>query len=77
MRKFVLDIKCDNDAFQPDARPEIVRILRDIADKMETAKRPFGLQLYLMSMATTLVVSNSCKLIRSDRNEYRMVGKNY
>lgn len=28
----------DNDAFQPDPRPELVRILRDLADKIESGR---------------------------------------
>jgi hypothetical protein len=35
MQKFELNINCRDDAFQPDARPEVARILRDIADQLD------------------------------------------
>jgi hypothetical protein len=33
--KFALNITCNNDAFQPDAASEVIRILRDVANRME------------------------------------------
>jgi hypothetical protein len=38
MQKFELNINCRDDAFQPDARPEVVRILRDIATQLENGE---------------------------------------
>lgn len=35
MRTFTLTINLENDAFSPDAEPEVARILRVIADKLE------------------------------------------
>ena len=35
LTKFQVFLNLDNDAFQPDPTEEIVRILRDIADRME------------------------------------------
>ena len=33
--KFTLNLTTDNEAFDPDPRPELARILRGIADKVE------------------------------------------
>ena len=33
--KFVLKIEADNEAFQPDPRVEVARLLRRAADKLE------------------------------------------
>lgn len=35
MRTFTLTIDLENDAFSPDAEPEVARILRVVADKLE------------------------------------------
>ena len=40
--KFVLSITCENDAFQPDAAAEVARILRSVADKLESGADDFG-----------------------------------
>lgn len=32
--EFKLNIKCDNAAFEPDAAPELARVLRMCADKL-------------------------------------------
>ncbi len=34
-RKFKLTIDISNDAFQPDSGPELVRILREVANQVE------------------------------------------
>lgn len=38
MQRFELNINCRDDAFQPDARPEVIRILRDIATQLENGE---------------------------------------
>jgi hypothetical protein len=38
VEKFVLNINCANDTFQPDARPEIARILRDVAAQLDNGE---------------------------------------
>jgi hypothetical protein len=35
VRTFTLTINLDNDAFQPEAEPEVSRILRVVADRLE------------------------------------------
>ena len=35
-KQFTLQMTCDNDAFQDDQNAEIVRILRSIADRIES-----------------------------------------
>ena len=36
--KFVLNLNCVNDVFQPDPRLEISRILRDVADQLDNGE---------------------------------------
>jgi hypothetical protein len=35
MEKIIITIKTDNSAFEPDPNWELIRILREIADKLE------------------------------------------
>ena len=39
-KKFTVFIRTGNDAFQPDTREEIARILRELADKVESGGIP-------------------------------------
>lgn len=36
--KFVLNVNCDNDTFAGDPRPEVSRILRDIAAQLDNGE---------------------------------------
>jgi hypothetical protein len=36
--KFLLNVRTSNDAFVPDPRPELVRILRDVAGRVEAGE---------------------------------------
>ena len=36
LNRFVMDIRTDNAAFADDAAPEVARILRDIASRLES-----------------------------------------
>lgn len=38
--KFVLNIDCGNAAFDPDPVPEVARILREVADRLESGAFP-------------------------------------
>lgn len=38
--RMVITIKLDNAVFFPSPRPEVCRILRDLADKFETVTEP-------------------------------------
>jgi len=38
MRKFKLEITLDNDAFYPDANPEIVEVLKKAIEKLEQGR---------------------------------------
>ncbi len=40
MTTFTIKIDCDNNAFDPDPAPELVRILRQIIQRMETEGAP-------------------------------------
>jgi hypothetical protein len=45
MATFKLEIHADNAAFDPDPTPELARLLRELADKVETYGKvgyPFG-----------------------------------
>jgi hypothetical protein len=34
MRKVVIEIECENDAFEPHPEPEVASILRDLSDRL-------------------------------------------
>lgn len=36
LTKFVVDFRCDNDSFVPDPMPEVIAILRHVADRLES-----------------------------------------
>lgn len=38
-KQFIVQMTCDNDAFQPDPNAEIARILRVMADRIESGDR--------------------------------------
>ncbi len=43
--KFSLTLECGNDAFRGNAYPEVIRLLREAADRMERRAQPAGVLL--------------------------------